>query len=79
MDSNSHIGFTIIKIKIKRHPVVHNSDIDYSDDIAELTNNMIDAKTLLNTFEDTTKYNGLHIGLHIYYISYIHIRVNTCV
>ena len=59
--SNLYLGFTLIK-KIKRYPDLHITDIDYADDIAILTNSMLDANTLLYKIEDTAKDIGLHIN-----------------
>ena len=41
---------------------VHFTDIDYADDIAVITDSLIDENTLLHTIEDTAKYTGLHIN-----------------
>ena len=37
--------------------------MDYADDIAVITDNLIDANTLLHHIEDTAKYSSLHINL----------------
>ena len=61
MDINSYLGFTLIKRKSKRYPAVHITDIYFTDDIAVITNSLIDANTLLHNIEDTAKYIGLRI------------------
>ena len=47
--------------KKKQYPDVHITDIDYADDIAVISNSLIDANKLLNKFEDTARDIGLHI------------------
>ena len=49
-------------IQIYRYPAVHITDIDYSHDVAVITNSLKDANTLLHQIEDTAKNIGLHIN-----------------
>ena len=62
MDSNSNLGFTLVKRKSMIYSAEHITDIGYAEDIAVITNSMIDANTLLHKIEDTAKDIGLHIN-----------------
>ena len=68
---NSNLGFILSKRKSKRYPAVHITDIDYADDIAVITNSMIDENTLLHlgASERYFVWGGLFIYI-LYYISY---------
>ena len=54
LDSNSHLGFTLTKRKSMIYPAVNITDIDYADDIAVITDSLID-NTLLHQIYDTAK------------------------
>ena len=57
-----YIPASLLQKKINRYHGVHITNINYADDIAVITNSLIDANKLLNKFEDTAE----DIGLHIY-------------
>ena len=65
LDSNYNLELTLVKRKSKRYPAIHITDIDYADDIAVITNSLIDTNTLLHKIKDI----GLHIfrqyGIHV--------------
>ena len=42
--------------------IIHITDIDYADDIAVITNYLVDYNILLHNIEDTAKDIGLHIN-----------------
>ena len=62
LDSNTELGFTLSKPRSRRHPAVQITDADYADDIAVLTNRLIDATSLLHKIEDAASEVGLYIN-----------------
>ena len=61
-NSNSHLGVTLTKRKRKIYPAVHITYIDYADDIAVITDSLIDANIRLHQIEGMVKDIGLHIN-----------------
>ena len=59
---NDDLGFTLKERRSSRHPAVKVTDTDFADDIALLSNSLVDAQLLLNRVEQAAKEVGLHIN-----------------
>ena len=65
IDNSTKLGFTLTQRRSRRHPALHITEIDYSDDIAFTTNTMKYANTyviLLHQIEETADDIGLKIN-----------------
>ena len=62
IDTNLHLGFTVTPRRSKRYPIVKIADTDYADDIALLSDLLMNAQFLLKKVEKAAKKVGLYIN-----------------
>ena len=62
IDTNLHLGFTVTPRRSKRYPTVKIADTDYADDIALLSDLLMNAQFLLKKVEKAAKKVGLYIN-----------------
>ena len=59
---NNDLGFTLIERRCKRYPAIQFTDVDYSDDLAIVTDKTNEAIILLHKIEKAAKEIGLSIN-----------------
>ena len=60
--NKSNLGFTLDRLRSRRHPAKVICDTDFADDIALLSNALVQAQLLLSWVETSAKQMGLHIN-----------------
>ena len=59
----AELGFTITPRRSRRYPAVAQTDLDFVDDIALLSNELVQAQELLNIVELQVKKIGLSVNV----------------
>ena len=62
LDRNNDLGFTLIARRRKIYPAIQITDMDYTDDLAIITDKINEAIILLNLIEHAAKEIGLSIN-----------------
>ena len=62
VDKNLELGFTLKKQQCRRQAAKKITDADYADDLAVLTDHIIDATTLLHNIEKVAREIGLYVN-----------------
>ena len=62
LDRDNVLGFTLSERKSRRHPAIKITNVDYTDDLAIVTDKTSEAKILLHKIENTAKEIGLNIN-----------------
>ena len=59
---NENLGFTLYPRRSRRHQAIKITDVIFADDLAVVSDTMVDAKTLLHRIEKSAREIGLHIN-----------------
>ena len=79
IDDNKHLGLTITKQMISRHPAIYITDTDYDNDLAITLDNVEDANIMINKIEEAAGEIG--VGVNADKTEYISLnqKNNSCI